>query len=105
MLYLVPVKTEKKMILSAIFCFALLCLSSLTRVEAQQETNVTSNATTLSLAVFISTGGSFTGGTDVGRPFVEAVNFAVELINNDTQLLPGYKLSFEITDSQVSKLS
>lgn len=82
--------------INAIFCFAL-CLSILTHHHAE------GSNTTLSLAVFISTGGSFTGGTDVGRPFVEAVDFAVELINNDTRLLPGINLEYEITDSQVSR--
>ena len=82
---------------NAIFCFAL-CLSTLLTQQADAQG---SNATTLSLAVFISTGDSFTGGTDVGRPFVEAVEFAVELINNDTKLLPGFNLEYEITDAQV----
>lgn len=56
---------------------------------------------TLSIAVFISGSGQSTGGTDAGRPFVKAVDLAVELINNDTMLLPGFNLEYEVTDSQV----
>ena len=59
----------------------------------------------LSLAVFISginDTGSITGSSDVGRPFVEAVSLAVELINNDTSLIPGYALEYELADSQVN---
>ena len=58
----------------------------------------------LTLAVFISainTTGSITGSSDVGRPFVEAVNLAVELVNNNTDLIPGYSLEYELADSQV----
>ena len=60
----------------------------------------------LSLAVFISginDTGSITGSSDSGRPFVEAVNLAVEQINNDTSLIPGYVLEYELADSQVNK--
>lgn len=55
----------------------------------------------LTLAVFISINNTFTGGINIGRPFVEAVDLAVELINNDTTLLPGYKLQYELSDAQV----
>ena len=61
---------------------------------------------TLTLAVFVSginSTGSFTGGEGVGRPFLEAVGLAVELVNNDTSLMPGYRLDYRITDSQVSQ--
>ena len=61
---------------------------------------------TLTLAVFVSainTTGSFTGSADVGRPFVEAVGLAVEMVNNDTSLMPGYNLDYRITDSQVGE--
>lgn len=66
-----------------------------------------SSSSTLSLAVFISainSTGSFTGGSDVGRPFVEAVDLAVELINDDTNMIPGYFLEAHYSDSQVNKL-
>ncbi len=59
----------------------------------------------ISLAVFISDidiTGSSTGGSDSGRPFVEAVDLAVSLVNNDTGLIPGYTLQYELADSQVS---
>ncbi len=59
----------------------------------------------LSLAVFVSAidaPGSIIGGAGVGRPFLEAVRLAVELINNSTEILPDYSLDFEVTDSQVS---
>lgn len=59
----------------------------------------------LTLAVFVSAinmTSSFTGSSDIGRPFLEAVDLAVELINNDTALIPGYTLEYEITDAQVS---
>ena len=64
-------------------------------------------SSTLLMDVFISGingTDSFIGGPDVGRPFVEAVQLAVELINNDTALLPGYTLDYDLTDTQVSKL-
>lgn len=60
---------------------------------------------TLTLAVFVSainTTASFTGDTNSGAPFVAAVDLAVELINNDTNFIPGYNLNFELTDAQVS---
>ena len=56
---------------------------------------------TLTLAVFISINATFTGGTNIGRPFVEAVDLAVELINNDTDILPDYRLQYELSDAQV----
>ena len=83
-------------IAAAVLCF-ISCLC--TRASAQlQEEEI------LSLAVFISAindSGSFTGGAGVGRPFVEAVDLAVELVNNDTELIPGYALQYELADSQV----
>lgn len=62
------------------------------------------NATTLSLAVFVSainSTGSIVGGSDVGRPFVEGVNWALELINGDPDMIPGYHLEAHFSDSQV----
>ena len=61
----------------------------------------------ISFAVFVSSISnntrSFVGGSDVGRPFVEAVELAVTQINNDSSLLPGYKLNTVITDAEVSQ--
>ena len=62
------------------------------------------NTSSLTLAVFVSginSTGSFTGGDEQGRPFVEAVKLALELINNDSSLLPDYTLGYSITDAQV----
>lgn len=83
-----------------VFTIAVLCCSSICRVQAADAD------TTLTLAVFISginTTGSLGGGEDMGRPFVEAVDLAVQLVNNNTSLLPGYELAYTLTDSQVSK--
>jgi len=58
----------------------------------------------LTLAVFITAfndSGSFTGGVQSGRPFLEAVDMAVELINNDSRILPDYHLEYKLTDSEV----
>ena len=62
------------------------------------------NVTTLSLAVFVSAindTGSIVGGSDVGRPFVEGVNWALEIINGDPDMIPGYHLEAHFSDSQV----
>lgn len=69
--------------------------------------HVSATDPTLTLAVFVSainTTGSITGGSNVGRPFVEAVGLAVELVNNDTNMMPGYKLDYSLTDAQVNTL-
>ena len=74
-------------------------------VTLNSSSSVTTTGNSLIIGVFISafnSTGSFTGGSDTGRPFVEAVQLAVELINNDTTLLPGYTLDYDLTDSQVS---
>lgn len=66
--------------------------------------NSSSSSSTLTLAVFISAindTGSFTGGSDVGRPFIEAVDLAVDLINEDPNFIPGYTLEVRYSDSQV----
>ena len=58
----------------------------------------------LTLAVFITAfndSGSFTGGDQSGKPFLEAVDMAVELINNDSRILPDFHLDYKLTDSQV----
>ena len=61
-------------------------------------------STNLTLAVFISaidTIATFSGGNQSGRPLLEAVDLAVELINNDSSILPGYTIDYKLTDSQV----
>lgn len=82
-------------------CFFALCLCTLLLSSGEADAQQESNHTNLTLAVFITYGG-LTGDTDGERPFIEAVKFAVELINNDTSLLPGYQLNYQITDAQVS---
>lgn len=73
----------------------LLSLSIFSCSRAQQED------ANLTLAVFITLDAS-ESISDSGRPFVLAVDLALELINNDSSLLPGYKLGYEnITDSEV----
>lgn len=67
------------------------------------------NGRELTLAVFVSgrvSGVSeaqdgYTGDLD-GRPFRAAVNMAVEMVNNDSAILPGYTLARLIKDSRVS---
>ena len=81
------------------FCFfAIFCTGILARslVHGREE---------LTLAVFVSSinnTGSIVGGSGVGRPFVEAVEIAVERINNNASLLPNYTLRYELTDPKVS---
>lgn len=61
----------------------------------------------ITVSVFISgiteteEASGFTGTVD-GRPFKAAVCLARDLINNDTSLLPGYKLELAFTDAKVS---
>ena len=68
-----------------------------------QTTDNTSN--TLTLAVFMS--GITPNGTNAfaesldGRPFITAVELALELVNNRTDILPGYTLEFTANDAQV----
>ena len=63
------------------------------------------NTSTLTLAVFMS--GITPNGTNAfaesldGRPFITAVELALELVNNRTDILPGYTLEFTANDSQV----
>ena len=63
------------------------------------------NTSTLTLAVFMS--GITPNGTNAfaesldGRPFITAVELALELVNNRTDMLPGYTLEFTANDSQV----
>lgn len=65
------------------------------------------NGRELTLAVFVSgrvSGVSeaqdgYTGDLD-GRPFRAAVNMAVEMVNNDSAILPGYTLARLIKDSR-----
>ena len=63
------------------------------------------NTSTLTLAVFMS--GITPNGTNSyaesldGRPFITAVELALELVNNRTDMLPGYTLEFTANDSQV----
>ena len=63
------------------------------------------NTSTLTLAVFMS--GITPNGTYAfaesldGRPFITAVELALELVNNRTDMLPGYTLEFTANDSQV----
>ena len=64
-----------------------------------------SNTSTLTLAVFMS--GITPNGTNAfaesldGRPFITAVELALELVNNRTDILPGYTLEFTANDSRV----
>ncbi len=65
---------------------------------------VESTKNNLTLAVFITAindSGSFTGGNNSGRPFLETVEMAVDLINQDSTILPNYHLDYKLTDSQV----
>lgn len=61
----------------------------------------------ITVSVFISgiteteEASGFTGVVD-GRPFKAAVGLARDLINNDTSLLPGYRLELSFTDAKVS---
>ena len=61
----------------------------------------------LTVSVFISgiteteEASGFTGVVD-GRPFKAAVGLAMDLINNDTSLLPGHRLELDFTDAKVS---
>ena len=57
-------------------------------------------ASPLTLAVFV-TNVNNSDNTGAGRPFVEAVELAIELINSDTNILKDYNLGYDITDSQV----
>ena len=51
----------------------------------------------LSIALLMSFGGAFnSSGT------VPGIQVALDLINNDTELLPGYKLGYQLMDSQVT---
>ena len=61
----------------------------------------------LTLAVFVSglseAQDGYTGDLD-GRPFEAAVNMAVEMVNDNSLILPGYTLTSLIKDSRVSRL-
>lgn len=52
--------------------------------------------TSLSIALLMSFGGAFNSSGSV-----PGVQVALDLINNDTSLLPGYKLGYQLMDSQV----
>ena len=76
----------------------------LQRVPALAQT--ADNASTLTLAVFLSgitpNGmNSYAESLD-GRPFITAVELALELVNNRSDILPGYTLEFTANDSRVS---
>ena len=62
----------------------------------------------LTLAVFASglsdAQDGFTGNLD-GRPFMAAVDMALEMVNNNSEILPGYNLTSLIKDSRVSHLT
>ena len=82
---------------------AMLLPALLQNVPALAQT--TDNTSTLTLAVFMS--GITPNGTNAfaesldGRPFITAVELALELVNNRTDILPGYTLEFTANDSQV----
>lgn len=85
-----------------------ICSAAFSVCTCSQEPDAqdSSSSSSLSLAVFISainSTGSIIGGSDVGRPFVVAVDLAVELINQDPDMLPGYTLEARYSDSQVSR--
>lgn len=79
-------------------------LQSVPACVVAQTADSTGNST-LTLAVFVSgitpdATNSFSEGLD-GRPFITAVQLAVELVNNRTDILPGYRLEFTTNDTQV----
>ena len=59
----------------------------------------------LTLAVFLS--GVFTNQSEIigGKAFLTGLQLALELLNNNSQLLPGYSVNASITDAQVSGCS
>ena len=77
----------------------------LQNVPALAQAAAGDNTSTLTLAVFMS--GITPNGTNAfaesldGRPFITAVELALELVNNRTDILPGYTLEFTANDSQV----
>ena len=81
----------------------ILLRSSPAYVAAQAASNT--NTSTLTLAVFVSgitpnVITAFSGALD-GRPFITAVQLAVELVNNRADILPGYNLEFTTNETQV----
>lgn len=57
----------------------------------------------LTLAVFLS--GVYTTSSELpaaGQPLLAGVEMALELLNNDSHLLPGYTVEASITDVQVN---
>ena len=56
----------------------------------------------LTLAVFLS--GVFTNQSELGggEAFLTGLRLALELLNNDSRLLPGYSVNASISDPQVS---
>ena len=56
----------------------------------------------LSIAVFMS--GVFTNRSEVigGETYLTGLRLALELLNNDSRLLPGYSINASISDPQVS---
>ena len=67
-------------------------------VSCQCQVNETQN---LNLAVFVSGLNTTVEGGD-GRPFLSAYDMAIELINANEDILPGYNISYSTIDSQVS---
>ena len=59
----------------------------------------------LTFAVFLS--GVFTNQSELigGEAFLTGLQLALELLNNNSQLLPGYSVNASITDAQVSGCS
>ena len=84
---------------------AMLLPALLQNVPALAQAIAGDNTSTLTLAVFMS--GITPNGTNAfaesldGRPFITAVELALELVNNRTDILPGYTLDFTANDSQV----
>ena len=62
----------------------------------------------LTVSVFISgiteEASGFTGELD-GRPFQAATEIARELVNSNSDLLPGYELQLAYTDAKVSTVT
>ena len=62
----------------------------------------------LTVSVFISgiteEASGFTGVLD-GRPFRAATDLAMELVNSNSSLLPGYELQLDYTDAKVGTLA
>ena len=77
----------------------------LQNVPALAQAAAGDNTSTLTLAVFMT--GITPNGTNAfaesldGRPFITAVELALELVNNRSDILPGYTLEFTANDSRV----